>query len=736
MTTSTLTPILGTDKSNPAFSVYSPIGNKDFFEVYFGLALLEKVNGNTDGIQFKYLLGRLYNAGITRKKLVEAFEIPLSTIRRYGKAVKSTDPEDMMRRFSGQGAVKKLTPEIENYIRCEFRRLYQENKYTYSSKIICQVKEIFGVSFSSETIRPFFTDEKRILPEGKKDVSKGLDKTEKIPERANICECSSSTASKESNNRKYSLSNFDIAGETPAPFLLKHAGLSLLLLSIKELDINQLAEQWMSSVLLGAMNIEQSGGLDFRALDFLLDNKTISSTNYQRRLLKSLAADKNNIMGLLRANAAFIELKRKKNIFFYDPHGVKYTGMKDILKGWCGSVGKIGKVNYQDFMHTVDGYPVYFEIHDNYLDMRERLIDELEVFYEEILPGSQKPTMIVDRGIYGKDKMMELDSKGYGLVTWGKNYKKDAWDNDKQETTFKIERCKNDSKDIKVWNIRFIKDDTWNEIENYHRLIVRITPPGSTEEYEVPILSNGKIDDLSAVKYMLIRWIQENDYRYLDRNFGINEITTYKEHDYSNLTVKEKLAYSETHDFLSKQKRKTDSKLKVLLLEYEKKKMKEETLSIKKREKIEELKKMVIELEEELKKASGKVDKAGKLVAQGKKRLAYESKYYMDVIKITARNLFCSLLVKFRPYLDNYRDDHQLLRELTRAAGYIEYSETGLFIKLHPDRNYQPRQRKAILSFLAMISCDINEKNPDKLPVNITLSTYMNNGYPQKIQSV
>ncbi len=600
LNTSILTPILGTDKSNPAFSVYTPTDNKDFFEVYFGLALLEKVNGSTDGIQFKYLVGRLYNAGITRKKLVEAFEVPLSTMRRYGEAVKSDNPEEMMRRFSGQGAEKKLTQEIENYIRCKFHELYQENQYTYSSKIIAKVKEIFGVSFSSETLRPIFNDEKRILSEQKKCVSEGSVSTGKSSERANICDCAPKSGTREPNNRKYSLSNFDITGELSAPFFLKHAGLSLLLQSIKELNLNnKLAEQWMSSVLLGAMNIEQSGRLDFHALDFLLDSKTISSTDYQRRLLRLLGSDEDNTIELLRANAAFIGLGEKENIYYYDPHGVKYTGMKNILKGWCGSIGKIDKVNYQDFMHTIDGFPVYFEIHDNYLDMRERLINELEYFSSEILHDSQKPTMIVDRGIYGKEKMTELDSKGYGLVTWGKNYKKDAWDEEKKETAFKLERCKNNSKDIKIWNVRFIKDDTWNEIENYHRLIVRITPPNSKKEYEVPILSNGKIDDLSAVTYMLTRWIQENDYGYLDRNFGINEITTYREHDYSKLTVKEKLAYSETHDFLSKQKRKTDSELKVLLLENEKKKMKGKKLSTAKHRKIEELKKIVIELEQE-----------------------------------------------------------------------------------------------------------------------------------------
>ena len=49
-------------------------------------------------------------------------------------------------------------------------------------------------------------------------------------------------------------------GEPPEPFLLKHAGLSLLLPSIDDLSLgDKLAEQWVGSVPLGARNIEQGG---------------------------------------------------------------------------------------------------------------------------------------------------------------------------------------------------------------------------------------------------------------------------------------------------------------------------------------------------------------------------------------------------------------------------------------------------------------------------------------------
>ena len=230
--------------------------------------------------------------------------------------------------------------------------------------------------------------------------------------------------------------------------------------------------------------------------------------------------------------------------------------------------------------------------------------------------------------------------------------------------------------------------------------------------------------------------MQENDYGYLDRNYGINEITTYGAYDYAELTLKEKEVYSSTYDFLLKKKKRVDADLKTLLLEREKTHMAGHSPTLLKTGRIEALKKASLELQREMSLASQKIDKAEKLIGQGRKRLALDAKQYMDVIKITARNIFYALIAKFRPYLDNYRDDHLLLRELTRAPGYIEYGDTELRIQLHPDRNYQPRQKKAILAFLAMISHEINEKRPDRLPVKITLSTYMDRRYPKKNESV
>jgi hypothetical protein len=119
-----LQPILGTCKDNPAFCVMSAPKDSKELHVYFGLALLERVKSGSDSFTYKNLVGRLYNAEIKRINLVKAFGHPLSTIQRWGDAVKSGDVERMTQAFAGQGTAPRMTKEIERFVRSEFRRIY------------------------------------------------------------------------------------------------------------------------------------------------------------------------------------------------------------------------------------------------------------------------------------------------------------------------------------------------------------------------------------------------------------------------------------------------------------------------------------------------------------------------------------------------------------------------------------------------------------------------------------
>jgi hypothetical protein len=49
--------------------------------VYYGLELLEVVSADRNAASFKMLVGRLYNAGLSRRVLQETFRVDLKTIQ-------------------------------------------------------------------------------------------------------------------------------------------------------------------------------------------------------------------------------------------------------------------------------------------------------------------------------------------------------------------------------------------------------------------------------------------------------------------------------------------------------------------------------------------------------------------------------------------------------------------------------------------------------------------------------
>lgn len=779
----TLQPILGTDKNNQCFSVFKSTSDPAKLEVYFGMALLEKVNNDGSSLLFKMLVGRLYNSRIKVKTLEDAFGLHRSTFRPWGEVLNSGDDGEIIRILSSSGGTPKITAEIDRFIRSEFQRIYSENRYTYSSVIRDKIKKVFEIELTGESLRPIFNTEKEHIrkreeehststtaedscpmePEQKDDGECGVSTAAEDScslnseqraagqvvelgysgmeceqsaltciesDKAQIKECLSSSAeddisddvdtiengvpdcdsennpsSRTDNNRKYSLPFRDL--DDGQRHFLHHAGLLLLLPSILKFSDHvdqKIVLQWISTVLLGAKNIEQTASLDLGSLVAFLDQSVVKSLKQQRVCLKSISVPE-VIRTVLKANIEYCGAS-EQNIVYYDPHSMPYTGLKKILKGWCGSLGKATKVNYHDFIHNFKGEPVWFECFDNYLDLRDRFTGVLSNFADAVGLRPKQITTIVDRGIYGKVRMEAIHEAGFGLVTWQKNYTDKSWDESEKLTKFTISRCRNHSRDVKHWRLEFYRDESWDTVKGYYRIIVRILAPGKKKFAQLSILSNGKCSDELATYAMFNRWIQENDFAYLIRHFGINMITTYDSELYSEIDEEliEKEVYSDAYIIIKKVVVSLEGKVKTILLRRDTKETEGNSLSKKDEEKLEALKEQLAVKKEELKAVGEKEDKYTKLSERGTERLKLAPKILMDAIKISARNIFYSHVEEFRKHFDNYRNDHKIFRELTRAPGYVTRNNGIINVELNIARNFEPKELLLIQSFLDKIS--------------------------------
>ena len=689
---------------------------------------------------------------IMQTLLVETFGKPLSTLQRWGDALLTGDILIINKAFSGQGAEVRITPEIKRYVINKFNEIYEIEKYRYSSIILDGIKDIFKEEFTSEAIRPIINNQKNKLKnkylECKNDEpsensttrkndepsensttrkdDNNLITTEKLKKEAKGCDSNVNLSIKNQNNRKLSLSN-----QNNGEIRIHHLGVVLALHLINELRFDEkIVYQWLASILAGAVNIEQTASLDFKSLERLLCTKCITSQKQQHTILTKTATEE-NANEIFKQNASLLDLNNCK-YFYFDPHSISYTGIRKIVKGWCGSAGEICKVYYQDFFHDDNGNPVYFKIFDNYFDMRERFKDTLIDDFRDIILNdiNAKPTFIIDRGIYGKDKMEAIAEKKVGLVTWEKGYLKDGWDTSSEISHFIIQRPKNNSKDVKTWKVKFIKDENWNKINGFHRLIVKIQPPkkGNIEqpECDVSILSNGFISDLDAVEAMLTRWVQENDFKYMIEHFGLNEITSYKYYNYSEIKkllkekefnediqklLIEKEIFSDEYKQHSKLLTSLNSQAKILSLKKEKSKGNKKKFNSKDEEQLKKILESITEAEKNKKESSIKVSKLATFINKDFKFLNYEKKRYMDVIKILARNIFYKVFRIFRPIYDNFREDHKLVRELIQATGSIKFQNKIFICSIDTARNYNKKQKKAIEKFLILLTDSFNLSN-------------------------
>ena len=145
--------------------------------VFLGMALLERVPRLRDHIAFKMLLARLYNAKVRVKTLVECFGVALTTLRRWGLALLSGDLDRIRRAFCGQGAERKITAEIERYVRDRFHELYG-NYRDYNQMIREEEKKYFKIEVSAERLRCIFAEEREKLKETHEAVIPEAVKTE------------------------------------------------------------------------------------------------------------------------------------------------------------------------------------------------------------------------------------------------------------------------------------------------------------------------------------------------------------------------------------------------------------------------------------------------------------------------------------------------------------------------------------------------------------------------------
>ena len=862
--------ILPTDKRNPFFTVYQTEDGR-FLHVYYGLERMEVIPAAADHPARRMLVARLYNAEVKVSALAEFFDLDHKTIRAWGLALDSGDPDALLRMLFG--APRKLTPAIRNFIAGRWPDLRAQGWRNHREVLQREIKTYFGVSLSGESLRVMMNqisakqaetaaqtpaapevappaDTRSDSAAGGGEVTPGLDlfapleaaprppeesvgsgdqlpaahpeeslfqapdpaspvapgpvdepafppphapQSSEVVEvvtypgfRESACVWGAGPEADEAPSDEPQIPDStgfsepsENGGEPPVPdwfaskfdpwpwqpkpgeaTLCDHAGVMIFAAALASLPTvvdppQPILAQWLAGTLLGAHNIEQTKLLNWSDLGLLLGT-TVRFPAPQRELLGTLATP-HTVAAVLRWN--FQQLGgpvMRGNDFYLDPHTKHYTGMRRVLKGWCASIRWADKVMHGDFVHTAQGHPVYFEWVDNYDDLRVRfrpLIGRMRATLGLDESDPQAPprtlTVVVDRGIYSNELFsLVAADPGLHLITWEKGYTPEAWDESLATARFGVERPRNNSRKTRLYRFSVI-DRPWAHNPAMRQLIVRaVNPEGGVAQIAV-LTDDPERSAQETVRLIFNRWIQENDFKYLDQHMGIKQITSYRSIDYAEL--RDHLADRQVPSELFVQKTKEGSQLtrrKARLLLAEDTAQRQEAArqqeiarleagpkptepgappspppdsskrlkalrqasrrsqgySQARRAQLDEFQLQLDRIEVEKAAMDKEVSRKEQLIEQQMVRMDPANKTLMDAIKICARNLFYQALAPFKKLYDNHRDDHVRFRELTRFDGVLRLGAQGMEVHLVTHMHLAPKMRRIITEVLGSIN--------------------------------
>jgi hypothetical protein len=744
-----LQPLLGTDKRNPVFTVYrAEPSAAASLHVYYGAELLEVVPEDRRSPAFKLLVGRLYNAGVKAVTLQQSFGVDRKTMQRWGRALQSEDPQQLVQALAGRGP-RKLTPEIRAFVTMRFPQIYSQSRAGYSQRVRAEMEAVFGLKLSGECLRLLFQQLKAELrhelsepvaaaPVGHREmVGLGLpEPSSEVPiqteerdkgsapaggtaagNRETTCDCLPEPPPATGLHVEAQPGSPPPRIRNPSPVLPAPAPaqravgfchhLGVLLFSSLLLDLEKqtatsgwLLKQWLATLLLGAVNIEQTKLLDFQDLERLLGH-TLRSLFPQRSQLSDLAATA-TVTSLLGFNARRVRAAQVRD-FYFDPHTKHYTGQQHVLKGWCARIRWADKVLHSDFFHTAAGQPVYLDCADNYQDMRERFAVLLPRFRQEVgLPAEAVVTCVIDRGIFSHEVFTHaIEAPNDHLITWEKNYRRGQWDPQMRSGQCVLERTRNHAQDLRVYRFEYL-DQPWAKNPQMRQLIVRATnPQGRT--VEVAILTDDRQrPGPEIICLMFNRWIQENDFKYLDQHFGINEITSYASVAYERLQdqLQAKQIKSGAYKALEQQVAQVKSQLsRLLLAEHQ-----HPGRCARRTERIATLSLELKKVQHQQAHTEKEVSRLEALIQQQMVRLDTRNKRLLDSLKLIARNAFYQALQPFKQAYNNYRDDHELFRNLTQADGLLAETAEHVDAYLLPTVNYPPKLDRIVQRLLAELN--------------------------------
>ncbi len=129
---------------------------KDGIVKYFHQKKLDFSHFSDDYIKFRYITSRYVWFKLCKQvEIARCFRVDPESVKYYANKLRKRGESVFF-----EGRPRKLTKEVVEFAREEFRRIYPKENYHYSSNIRRKIKNKFNKKLSSETLRKIFNEEK------------------------------------------------------------------------------------------------------------------------------------------------------------------------------------------------------------------------------------------------------------------------------------------------------------------------------------------------------------------------------------------------------------------------------------------------------------------------------------------------------------------------------------------------------------------------------------------------
>ena len=343
---------------------------------------------------------------------------------------------------------------------------------------------------------------------------------------------------------------------------------------------------------------------------------------------------------------------------------------------------------HSDFIHTVRGEPIYFETTDNFTDLRQRFFGVSERARKALQwPLERRLTFVVDRGIYGTEFFERvIDQAHLHLITWQKGFVAQRWDPGKVMGRTTITRFRNSSTDWRRYQFEYV-EGAGEQNPKWRQIVVQAT------DYQ------GRTIQVAILTADLDR-SQKKETDQLKRHLLAEEqaLQAHQSRAQKRQALEGQWAQAGTPDTPQHQRLSRGmAALKTADQRYEK--AREERRRV-----IEQSHQRIQEIQVQITETQAKESRLEALIAAQMVRMDSQCKRLLDVLRITARNLFYQALQPFKQAYDNYRDDHDHFRKLTQSPGVLEVSAERILIHLLPRTNYGSGLRKIVNQTLEAIN--------------------------------